>query len=455
MKILFCSSEVAPFAKTGGLADVAGSLPLALGKLGVKVMVTMPKYRGITDNEKKISPNVTVHFIEQENYYNRASLYGGPKGDFPDNLDRFSFFCEQSLRLAKGSGFKPNVVHAHDWQGALLPVYLKTKFSKDPFFQKTRSLLTIHNLAYQGIFSRKEYEAAGLPDSLFTIEGFEFYGRANLLKAGIIFADAVSTVSPTYAKEIETKEFGFGLEGVLKSREENLRGILNGLDYDEWDPSTDERIRTKYSTGRMRGKAECKRELQRAAGLEIDSEIPVFGMVTRLTEQKGLDILSEISDAFLSLGAQFVLLGDGERVYQTTFKNIEARNKTRAKMYFGFDATSAHAIYAGADFFLMPSYFEPCGLSQMISMRYGTLPIVRHTGGLADTVRDCDLEPVRGNGIVFQGPSPEKLLDATRRAVRLFADKKRFARHRRVAMLEDYSWKKSAQAYKDFYKSWS
>ena len=440
---------------TGGLADVAGSLPAAMASLGVETLIMMPKYRGVAISEKQIAPNVRARFIENEAYFNRAGLYGNDRGDYPDNLQRFSFFCHGALEAAKREGFHPDIVHAHDWQTALLPVLLKIKKASDPFFRDVKSVLTVHNLAYQGLFPHKQYGLLGLDPSLYSIDGFEFYGKINLLKAGLLYADAVTTVSPTYAKEIQTRQFGFGLEGVINKRSKNLHGILNGLDTALWDPSGDKQISAAYSSTDLSGKKACKAELQKICGFEPDSSIPIFAMVTRLAEQKGLDTLSEAADKFLSKNVQFVLLGEGDRVYHTTFGNIGKRHPKKSYINLGFDAVKAHTIYAGADFFLMPSYFEPCGLGQMISMRYGTLPIVRNVGGLADTVKDLTALPEQGNGFVFDEKSPSMLLDAIDRALKLYEDRVRFEKAKKRAMEQDFSWGSSAKKYMGVYESLS
>ncbi len=455
MKVLFCASEVAPFAKTGGLADVTGSLPLALGQLGVKVLVTMPRYRGIALSKKKLSENVSIRFVENEAYFNRSSLYGNDGGDYPDNLKRFHFFCRRSLEIARETGFQPDIIHAHDWQAALLPVIVKMTAASDDFFRRTKTLLTIHNIAYQGHFSRRDYDLLGLDPSLFSVDVFEFYGKINLLKGGIVFADAVSTVSPTYAKEILTRDYGFGLEGVLKKRPRPVRGILNGINYDLWDPAIDKAIKKKYSPEEPEGKAACKADLQKRCGLTVDPDVPVFGIVTRLAEQKGLDILSEVCDSLLARGAQFVMLGDGDPAYKTTFTNVEKRHagKGVASINIGFSSADAHKIYAGADFFMMPSFFEPCGLGQLISLKYGTLPVVRRTGGLADTIVDADADPKNGNGFVFHDQIPEHFLESIDRAIKAYGDKKRMAALRKHAMKADFSWTKSAKAYRQLYRS--
>lgn len=452
INVLFCASEVAPFAKTGGLADVAGSLPLALGKLGLRVAVVMPRYRGIKAAKKKLSEQVTAYFIENEAYFNRASLYGNDGGDYLDNLERFAFFSRAALSLTRQIGFKPDIVHVHDWQAALIPVLLREKFSHDPFFKKSKTLLTVHNLAYQGHFPSSNYQKLGLEPGLYSINGFEFYGKINLLKAGLLYADAVNTVSPTYAREIQTKEYGFGLEGVIHQKRDYLRGILNGIDTALWDPAKDKRIKRNYSAKSPAGKAVCKAELQRKCGLEVNPDIPVFGVVSRLAQQKGMDLLVETADAFLSRKVQLVLLGDGDAVYERGFGNVGRRHSRSASVHIGFDAANAHSIYAGSDFFLMPSHFEPCGLGQMISLRYGTLPVVRRTGGLADTIKDVDADPKHGNGFVFEDHRAHGFLGAVDRAIRAFRDKRRFEALRRRVMKLDFSWDASAQEYVKVYK---
>lgn len=452
LRVLFCASEVAPFAKTGGLADVAGSLPLALERHGIRTMIVMPRYRGITERKKNLSENISIYFTENEEYFNRTSYYGNDNGDYPDNLKRFSFFSEEALVLAMKAGFKPDIVHAHDWQAALLPVYLKTKFSSEPFFKQSRSVLTVHNLAYQGLFPQGQFSELGLDAAHLSNEPFEFYGKINLLKAGIVFADGLTTVSPTYADEIQTREYGAGLDGVVRQKSSRLKGILNGLDTGFWNPAKDKNIPRRFSSEDFEGKAVCKTALQEICGFEVNPEIPVFCIISRLVEQKGLDLLTDIADAFLSRKVQFILLGDGEAVYKTAFGNIGRRHPANTKIFLGFDAQNAHKIYAGSDFFLMPSLFEPCGLSQMIALKYGALPVVRKTGGLAYTIIDIDADVSKGNGIVFENRSPEKLLEAIGRAEALFREKARFEKLRKRGMKADFSWDKSALRYAEFYK---
>lgn len=452
MNVLFCASEVEPYAKTGGLADVAGSLPLALSHFGLNVRVALPRYRGVEAGPKKISDRVSFHFVEHEAYFNRQGLYGNDKGDYPDNLERFSFFCHTALESARNDGFRPDIVHANDWQTALLPVILKTRLAGDPFFQHARSLLTVHNLAYQGHFPAREFSKLGLDPSLFGVDGFEFYGKINLLKGGILFADGVSTVSPTYAKDICTREYGFGLEGVIERRRKSLRGILNGLDNAQWDPTRDKSLAKPFSIDDLSGKAACKADLQKRCGFAVEADVPVFGIVSRLAEQKGVDMLAEIADRFLSMRAQFVLLGGGDAVYQTAFRHIAKRHPKNAAVFIGFDAVDARRIYAGSDFFLMPSLFEPCGLGQMISFRYGTLPVVRKTGGLADTVKDLDEDALSGNGFCFAEKSGDRLLQTMERAMRFCKDPQQMDAARRRVMKLDFSWDQSAHEFVSFYK---
>ena len=435
---------MAPFAKTGGLADVAGSLPQALGRLGIDVLVLMPKYRGITDTEKSLGEHVRVRFVEHEGFFNRSGLYGNADGDYPDNLDRFSFFSRECLRLARELGFKPDVVHAHDWHAAIVPVLLKAK--PDPFFQKTKSVLTIHNLAYQGHFDYAQWPKLGLPASLFSVDGFEFYGKINVLKAGLLYADRLNAVSPAYAKEIQAAEAGCALEGVLQKRQKDLSGILNGIDTALWDPWADKKLAAPFSAAAPAGKKVCKAALQKQCGLAEDPETPVFAIVSRLAEQKGLDILAEVAPAMLSKKLQLVLLGDGDARYRQAFAALEKRFPKAMKAHIGFDAAAAHAIYAGADFFLMPSLFEPCGLGQMISMRYGTLPVVRATGGLKDTVKDGV------NGFVFERPSSAEFLAAVECALKTYGDKTTLKKMTETAMNADFSWEESAKKYEALYR---
>ena len=455
LKVLFASSAVAPFAKTGGLADVSGSLPVALEELGVDVRVIMPKYASVANgpDETTIGKNVKVYFVPHEDYFVRKELYGDKFGDYKDNLDRFSFFCREALERCKRESFKPDIIHCNDWQTALVPVYLNTLYKYDPFFGKTRTLFTIHNLAYQGLFAKEEFPKMGLDWVLFHINYFEFYGKINLMKAGIIYSNAVSTVSPTYAKEMLTREFGCGLEGVLKTREDDLYGILNGIDHTVWDPATDKKIFANYSASDPADKCVNKEGLQKEAGLAVDRDIPLFGLVSRLVDQKGLDVLGEIIDQFLSLKVQFVLLGTGEHRHHVLLQKMAKKHKKNTSVNLRFDAMLAERIYAGCDMFLMPSRYEPCGLSQLISFRYGTVPIVRQTGGLKDTVTEFDAAHGRGNGFTFHDHKGKDFLSAVKKALSVYKDKTVWKELVTRVMKLDFSWRKSARDYIDLYSN--
>ncbi|MDD5617521.1 MAG: glycogen/starch synthase, partial [Candidatus Omnitrophica bacterium] len=435
MKIVICSSEVVPFAKTGGLADVAGALPIALENLKQEVIIVMPKYScvnnsGLTIKSFKpgfsyanIGKNMKVYFVENDAYYSRPGLYGEKTGDYGDNLLRFSFYSQKTLDLLKLIDFKPDVIHCNDWQSALIPVYLKTKLNKDPFFKKTKTILTVHNLAYQGLFAKEQFSSLGLDESLFSINGFEFYGKINFLKAGIIFSDFVTTVSQGYAQEILTKEFGCGLEEVLKSRKDRLSGIINGLDYSAWDPKLDKQIFKNYDALDPKGKKNNKGELQKLCKLTVKDDIPLFGFVGRLAEQKGIDLLSDIIQNMANMNMQMVILGTGDLKYHNLLEDVAKKIPQLFSLHLKFDDALARRIYAGCDMFLMPSRYEPCGLGQMISFKYGTVPVVYKTGGLADTVIDYNSDAKNGNGFVFSSYSKDKFLDAMKRGMSLYSNK--------------------------------
>ncbi len=428
---------------------------MALGKLGMDVLVLMPKYRGIGFTEKHLSDRVTVRLIEHEAFFNRASLYGNGGQDYADNLDRFLFFSTECLALTKRLDFKPDLVHVHDWHTALIPVLLKTRYAKDDFFKKAKTLLTIHNLAYQGQFDGSEYSKLGLSSELFSMDGFEFYGKVNLLKAGLLYADCLNTVSQTYAQEIQTREFGFGLEGILQKRKNRLHGILNGIDPQIWNPETDSKIAQVYSLKDFSGKRVCKEFLQKKCGFSVDPKIPVLAVVSRLAHQKGMDILAEAIPAMMREGVQLAIVGDGDSSYKSQMESLEKKYPTRMKVFAGFQVQEAHDLYAGADLFLMPSLFEPCGLGQMISMRYGTIPVVRSTGGLKDTVVDATADPTRGNGFSFVTPTPEELMKVLSRALSYFQEKQPWNQLMERAMAMDFSWDESAKKYVELYREMS
>ncbi len=452
MKIAFFSSEVVPFAKTGGLADVAGSLPIALEKQGVEVAVIMPCYHTIKTNQNPvtIAQNVKVFFVGHPSYFSREGLYGDRYGDYPDNLERFSFFCKESLELLKRIRFQADCLHCHDWQTALIPVYLETLYREDPFFAKTKTMITVHNLAYQGIFSKDQFPKTGLGWEYFNIEGLEFYDQVNLLKGGLNFSDRITTVSPTYAREIQTPESGHGLDGVLREHKDQLVGILNGIDYDQWNPQKDPHIAEHYSVNSIEKKQANKLDLQGMVDLPRYEKVPLIGIISRLADQKGLDLIADIIEDLCAERIQLILLGTGDDVYHKLFVRIQKEYPRKTSIHLKFDAVLAQKIYAGVDLFLMPSRYEPCGLGQMISLRYGTIPIVRKTGGLADTIRDCDAL-INGNGFVFEPYSSKILLETIQRALKAYQDPKRWLNLVKRAMQSDFSWDASAKEYVKLY----
>ncbi|TAN62889.1 glycogen synthase GlgA, partial [bacterium] len=461
----FCASEIAPFVKTGGLADVAGALPLELEKSGVEVKMVMPKYKAVSSLQSpvsslqssvsslkddvdvtKIGKNIQVYLIKNDKYFNREGLYGDSHGDYPDNLQRFSFYCRRALELLKEINFKPDIIHCHDWQAGLIPVYLKSVYQKNGFYKHIKTLLTIHNLAYQGLFAKNEYPLLGLDWSLFNIEGLEFYGKINILKGAVVFSDLLNTVSPAYAREIQTEEFGCGLEGVLKKRHKNLSGILNGLDYEFWNPQKDGYIYKQYTAGNPRDKYYNKQMLAKELGLRLSEEVPLFGMVGRLTEQKGLGLIAESMEDLVKLGdIRIVILGVGDKRSRAILEDMAKKFPRSISAHIKFDESLAHKIYAASDVFLMPSRYEPCGLGQMIALAYGAIPLVYKTGGLADTVN-------RDNGFVFEHYSGKDLVRAVKDTLALYQDKKRWLFLARKAFSCNFSWEGSAGKYVKLYE---
>jgi starch synthase len=476
MRVLFASSEVAPFAKTGGLADVAGALPKALQSLGHDIRLVLPKYR-VVDAAKfglrKILPKLVVpiagtvetcavwegrngsvptYFIEQDDYYDRDGLYQSGGRDHPDNAERFAFFSRVVLEMTRALDFFPAVYHCNDWQTALVPTYLRTTYRIDPEVAGAGVLFTVHNLGYHGLFKPAAMAVANLGSDLFTPFGVEFYGKVNFLKAGLVFSDRINTVSRRYSQEIQTEEFGHGLDGVLRARAKDVRGILNGIDYDEWHPSRDQFIAARFSRDDLHGKAACKVDLQRIFGLPERADVPLLAVISRLAEQKGIDLIAESLDAILDLDTQFVLLGTGEPALHEAFEAAKARHPSRVGLKLGFDVALSHKIEAGADMFLMPSRYEPCGLNQMYSLVYGTIPIVRATGGLDDTIRPFESESGTGNGFKFAEASAEALLLSVRRAVALYRRREPWRRLIENAMACDFSWSRSAKEYESLYR---
>ena len=452
MMVAMVASEMEPFAKTGGLADVAGALPVALGKLGLRVHVFIPRYSCVkeTGSEVAMANGVRVHFVDHESFFSRSGLYGESNGDYPDNLERFGFFCRESLLKMKQAGIRPDLIHAHDWQAALAVVYLHTQFREDPFFSGIKSVLTIHNLAYQGLFPKEQYPKLGLPWDHFGINGLEFYDKVNLLKGGLIFSRSITTVSPTYSREIQTADQGEGLDGVLRMRSRDLVGILNGIDEETWNPATDQALSLPYDYRQLEKKARIKALLQKEVGLPVDPKAFLIGMVTRLASQKGVDLLVETLPQLTGLKVQLLILGSGDQAIQQALEKACAPSKW-VRLRLGFDQALAHRIYAGADAFLMPSRYEPCGLGQMISLRYGTIPIVRLTGGLSDTITDVEENP-QGNGFCFRPYDPQALLEAVSRALGLYQDKRRWEDLQRRGMMTDFSWEASAKEYRNLYE---
>ncbi len=461
MNIVFCSSEVFPFAKTGGLADVAGALPIALEKLGCKVSIFLPCYKGIDTRHFEKVPGVNsdvfrarlgkkidVYLIIKDEYYNRLGLYGDEHGDFPDNLDRFKFLCTETLALIKFFGIKTDIVHCHDWQTALIPVYLKEKYKDDDHFKNTKTLLTIHNLAFQGLFPKREFEKLGLSQELFCDEGFEFFDKVSFLKAGIIYSDGVNTVSQQYALEIQTKEFGCGLENVLHSHRGQVVGILNGLDYDVWDPKVDQFLTQNFGRDDFAdNKIGNKIALQKRFKLPRQAEVPLFGFVGRLAHQKGVDVILEMLQDLGSMDIQVLIQGVGSGQYRKSLNDLAKQYPQKLALSFEFDESLAHQIYAGCDFFLMPSLFEPCGLSQMISLAFGTIPIVYKTGGLADTINEFDEKSGTGNGFLFDEYKKDAFIKEINKAAHAFHQKDMHQKLIKNAFDSRFTWEHSANKY--------
>ena len=477
MKILYVASEVAPYSKSGGLGDVAHALPRALSSRGHEVRVVTPLYAttrvaNAEDSGRSIrlrfpfgeqragirvarpAPRHQIWFLDHPGFYGRAGLYGDGHGEYGDNHRRFAFLAVGALCAAQAMHFAPDIVHLNDWQTGLGALALARGFCGTSVGE-ARSLFTIHNLAYQGVFSKDAMTDLGIPWDVFTPLGLEFYDQVNFMKAGLAFADALSTVSPTYAKEIQTEEYGCMLEGTLRARSSDLHGILNGIDVHEWDPHADPHLPAPYDADDLSGKAVCKAELRHRFGLpdpERVSDAPLFGVVTRLAGQKGISLLLEAIPTLLDRGAEVVVLGNGEHWYEDALRSLAAHRTDGFRAFIGFDPTLSHLVEAGSDFFLMPSLYEPCGLNQMYSLRYGTVPVVRATGGLEDTVRDADLPD--GTGFKFRDFDVAGLLWASGRAMDWWWNRRdELDALRRRGMVQDWSWESSAEAYERLYAS--
>jgi len=474
LHITMASPEIAPLAKTGGLGDVLGSLPKALERLGLRVSLIMPAYRSVLRSgvpledtgisftvpvshrkvegrllKTKTGSAISIYLIRADQYFDRDGLYGTPEGDYPDNAERFVFFSRAILEVLKLE--PPAILHAHDWQSALAVVFLKAQPHLYPELASVKAVFTVHNLGFQGLFNYPHWHLLNLEGHFFAPRYLEYYGKINFLKGGLIFADKVTTVSPTYAEEIKTAEQGFGLDGVFRERAKDLVGILNGVDYEIWNPETDLLISHRYGPDNLSGKRFCKADLQEVFYLPSDPDIPVVGMVSRLTTQKGFDLLEKAMDDLLSRDIQFVLLGTGDKRYEQIFSEIAELYPGKAGVRIVFDEALSHKVIAGCDLLLMPSRYEPSGLTQIYSLRYGTIPIVRATGGLRDTISEFDSKTGQGNGFVFSPYEVPAFLQALDRALKLLHQKEEWSTIMKNAMAADFPWARSARLYADLY----
>jgi len=476
MKILLASSEVYPFSKTGGLADMVGALARALVKAGHEAAVVTPLYRGIREKfpamrrvdwefDLHLGPRqekgelwelvrdgeAKVFFVDHPGFFDRAGIYLENNVSYSDNAERYIFFSKCVVNLARYLPWRPDVVHVHDWQVALVPA-LMLQQKHEGWGKAPATVLTIHNLAYQGVFPGESFWLTNLPSEFFTADGLEYFGMLNCLKAGIVFADQITTVSPRYAREITTEELGCGLDGVLRAHADKLTGILNGVDYDEWNTTKNPHLFKSYTSARMAGKAVNKRHLQRQLALPVDEKIPLFGTISRLAEQKGVDIQLGALEEMLNSNIQFVQLGNGSPEYERGYRELAARYPDKVSVQFRYDENLSHRIEAGVDFFLMPSRFEPCGLNQMYSLRYGAIPIVRATGGLDDSVIDYSEDPDNANGVKFYEYTPRALSKAIRKALAVYERPELLRQFRKNAMRSDFSWGKTVSEYINIYK---
>jgi starch synthase len=475
MQIVFAASEGVPFSKTGGLADVVGALPRALANLGHEVSVYLPKYRQtrLTD-ARTVVQSITVpfddryrfcsvlsagdhsgvrfYFVDYPPYFDRDGLYGTSSGDYPDNAERFALFSRAVLEASKILGV-PQVFHCHDWQSALIPVLLRTQYAEDPAFREVATVFTIHNMGYQGLFSPDTLPLLTLPWDLFTISKMEFFGSVNFLKGALVFSDFITTVSRKYSHEIQTSEFGFGLEGVLRDRAATVTGILNGVDYDEWSPEADKFIVARFSPQDLSGKTKCKQDLLAAFGItNPDLQLPVIGIVSRFAAQKGFDLISQIMDRLAREEMIVVALGSGDRPFEEMFQRLQKQFPRKIAVKIAYDNSLAHKIEAGSDMFLMPSKYEPCGLNQIYSLKYGTVPIVRATGGLDDTIEPWNARTGKGTGFKFTEYNGEALLLTIKEALKAFHDQASWQTLMRNGMGKDFSWNASAKEYVRVYE---
>ncbi len=472
MKILFVASEGVPYSKTGGLADVVGALSATLVEAGHQVAVLLPKYRG-TKTQTITIPSLTIpigdelrfpsivegapvggvryYFLDDPDYFDRPQLYGEKGTDYFDNAERFCEFSRAAIEFTKRV-WMPDVIHCHDWQTALVPVLLRTQYARDPALKQMGVVFTIHNLGYQGLFPHSALARIGLPETLFQVDGLEFFGKINFLKGGLVYSDRLTTVSKKYAAEIQTKEYGYGLEGVIRMRADRLTGILNGVDYSEWSPEADKLIVANYSAHNLDGKRACKKDLLELFKLPVENMTrPVIGIVSRFVDQKGFDIFAEVAVELLQENLVLVALGSGDLQYEKLFQALAQKYPSKVGVKIAYDNTIAHKIEAGADMFLMPSLYEPCGLNQIYSLRYGTVPIVRATGGLDDTIVQYNPKNGGGTGFKFEAYTGRALLECVRTAIRIFRDAAAWHAIQTVGMAKDFSWKASASAYVSVY----
>jgi starch synthase len=480
MKIVFAASECAPYAKTGGLGDVVGALPRELARQGHDVTTYLPLYKQVSGYlAQKLTPRIVAHpsitvpfpdynrfaaildggtahgvqmyFVDMPELFNRDGIYGDARGDYADNAERFGGFSRAVLEASKIFGV-PDLFHVHDWQTSLLTILLRTVYFFDPMLRNVPSLLTIHNAGYQGWFKPNTIEKLLLPWDIFNKDAVEQYDTFNSLKGGIVYADGITAVSRRYAEEIKTSEFGAGLEGALQRRADDLAGIINGVDYSEWNPATDPHIAAHYSPQDMRGKQECRRDLLHAFGLDhVPDGTPVLGIVSRLAPQKGFDIFAGMADELLAENCALVVLGSGDRIYEDMFRDLQRRHPAKMAAHLRYDNILAHKIEAGADIFLMPSHYEPCGLNQIYSLKYGTVPVVRATGGLDDTIEQWSPADNTGTGFKFYGTSSYDFLVAVRWALITYQDKGAWAKLQRNGMAQNFSWERAAKPYLDVY----
>ncbi len=475
LQVAMVSPEIAPFARTGGLGDVLGSLPAALERLGLHLSLFMPAYRPILtagfpleDTKIRFSVSLSgnrvegsllktvagnaipVYLIRADRYFDREGLYGTPDGAYSDNAERFIFFARAVLEVLRQD--PPRILHAHDWQSALVISFMRAQPELYPELSTTRTIFTIHNLGFQGLFGHQDWQLLNLDSRFFSPGYLEFHGKINFIKGGLVFSDTVSTVSPTYAGEIKTAEQGFGLEGLLQERAASLVGILNGVDYSIWNPRTDPSLAENYSAEDLSGKKSCKADLQLAFGLPLDADVPLVGMVSRLTEQKGIDLLQGAMDRLLSRNLQLAIIGTGDSRYEQFFSAVAVTRPDRVGVKILFDDSLAHRVIAGADMFFVPSLYEPSGLTQLYSLKYGTVPVVRATGGLKDSVEEFDPSTGRGNGFLFSAYEVDDFLAAVDRALALFRRPESWTSLMRNGMAADFSWERTALAYLDLYR---